>query len=207
MSTAIHGGIEYRHPGVGTDFHEGEPWAAAMDLWPLYDQSDYAAFGCLFGVRNDAGYRPLAADRGLPADLSGRLSADLRDAVAEGSLTGATWISWAEVAGLDPARAPEDCEGRLTWFAQAPPSTHHQRLVPAEWPPEVVAAVGPRPAGLGESEPVTEWVSGGLRCRYESLAAGAVLGAGTHWPYVFGVMKALADRFGADGVRLVVAFD
>ncbi|MBP2055652.1 stress response protein SCP2 [Streptomyces griseochromogenes] len=48
----IHGGIEFRHPGVDTDYYIGEPWVTAMDLWPLYDETDYAAFGCLFGVRN-----------------------------------------------------------------------------------------------------------------------------------------------------------
>lgn len=43
-------------------------------------------------------------------------------------------------------------------------------------------------------------------CAYEPLTVGAV-GPETHWPHVFAVMKALADRFGDDGVRLVVAFD
>jgi hypothetical protein len=70
VSTDIHGGIEFRHPGAGTDYYDGEPWVAAMDLWRLYDETDYAAFGCLFGVRNEAGFQPLAPDRGLPADLS-----------------------------------------------------------------------------------------------------------------------------------------
>ncbi len=42
---------------------------------------------------------------------------------------------------------------------------------------------------------------------YSSATAGAVLGSETHWPNVFAVMKALAGRFGDDGVRLVVAFD
>jgi hypothetical protein len=46
-----------------------------------------------------------------------------------------------------------------------------------------------------------------VRCTYEPLTAGVVLGEGTHWPHVFSVMKALAGRFGEDGVRLVVAFD
>jgi len=39
------------------------------------------------------------------------------------------------------------------------------------------------------------------------LTAGTVLGPETHWPHVFAVTKALADRFGDDCVRLVVAFD
>ncbi|MFJ8994251.1 hypothetical protein ACIRQH_28105 [Streptomyces sp. NPDC102279] len=52
-----------------------------------------------------------------------------------------------------------------------------------------------------------EWITDELSHRYEPLTVGAVLGHETHWPHVFAVMKALAGRFGGDGVRLVVAFD
>ncbi len=52
-----------------------------------------------------------------------------------------------------------------------------------------------------------EWSTDDLVCVYEPLTAGAVLGPGTQWPHVFAVMKALAGRFGDDGVRLVAAFD
>ncbi|MGV9568604.1 hypothetical protein ACWDRX_02820 [Streptomyces nigra] len=44
-------------------------------------------------------------------------------------------------------------------------------------------------------------------CAYEPLTAGTVLGPDSDWPHVFAVMRALAGRFGDDGVRLVVAFD
>jgi hypothetical protein len=156
VGTDIHGGIEFRHPGAESDYYDGEPWVAAMDLWPLYDEQDYAAFGCLFGVRNSAGYRPVAADRGLPHDLSSGLLGRFQPWVADGSLNGATWISWADIAAIDPSSGPGH---------------------------DAAGAAG------------------------ESRTAGAVLGDGTHWPHVFAVMKALADRFGAEGVRLVVAFD
>lgn len=207
MSTDIHGGIEFRHPDVGADYYEGEPWIAAMDLWPLYDQSDYAAFGCLFGVRNYAGFRPLAADRGLPPDLSRGLREQLEPSVDVGDLTGATWVSWAELAALDPASAPDHYVGRLTWATSALPSLLHQQLVPAQWPPEVLAVVGPPPRELGLAAQSSEWTSGDLQCRYEPLTAGSILGDGSHWPHVFAVMKSLAGRFGNDAVRLVVAFD
>ncbi|MEV7233076.1 hypothetical protein AB0N06_03510 [Streptomyces sp. NPDC051020] len=45
-------------------YEKGKPWSAAVDL--LYMGRSYDAFGCLFGVRNRAGFRPLAAGRGLP---------------------------------------------------------------------------------------------------------------------------------------------
>ncbi|MFD3498088.1 hypothetical protein ACFWWT_19765 [Streptomyces sp. NPDC058676] len=207
MSTDIDGGIEFRHPGVGTDYYEGEAWICAMDLWPLYDETDYASFGCLFGVRNYAGYRPLAAGRGLPDDVSNGLRERLQPSVADGHLSGATWVTWAEIAALDPASAPEHYVGRLTWSYEATPATLHQQLVPAEWSPEVIATVGPRPQELERSDYWGEWISGDLLCRYESLTAGSILGPRSHWPHVFAVMKAMADRFGEDAVRLVVAFD
>lgn len=152
MGTDIHGGIEFRHPGAGTDYYDGEPWVAAMDLWPLYDERDYVAFGCLFGVRNSAGFRPLAPERGLPADLSSGMRSTLGSWVVPGDLSGASWVSWAELA-------------------------------------EVLSTVGE------------------LARTCEQLTIGAVLGPETHWTHVFAVMKALAGRFGDDGVRLVVAFD
>ncbi|MFI9599703.1 hypothetical protein ACIHCX_07445 [Streptomyces sp. NPDC052043] len=68
LSTDIHGGIEFRHPDVGADYYDGEPWVAAMDLWPLCDETDDAAFGFLFGLNNYAGFQPLAPERGLPLD-------------------------------------------------------------------------------------------------------------------------------------------
>ncbi|MFD9484112.1 hypothetical protein [Streptomyces sp. NPDC059991] len=207
MSTDIDGGIEFRHPGAGTDYYEGEPWVCAMDLWPLYDQSDYAAFGCLFGVRNYAGYRPLAAERGLPEDVSSQLRERLQPWVAEGHLSSATWILWSEIAALDPATAPGHYTGRLTWSSRAKPATLHQQLVPAQWSPELIAAVGRRPEDLDQSDHDTTWISGDLLCQYEPLTAGSILGPRSHWPHVFAVMKALADRFGEDAVRLVVAFD
>ncbi|MEV6478929.1 hypothetical protein [Streptomyces sp. NPDC051576] len=179
MSTDIHGGIEFRHPGSDSDYYDGEPWVAAMDLWPLYDETDYAAFGCLFGVRNHAGFQPLAPDRGLPVDLSSGMRSQLASSVETGGLSGATWVSWAELAAMDPT-APAQFTGGLTWRTKSLPSTPRQGV---------------------------EWTTDDLMCAYEPLTAGTVLGPETHWPHVFAVMKALAGRFGDDGVRLVVAFD
>ncbi|MFE3032092.1 hypothetical protein ACFXKY_10605 [Streptomyces canus] len=141
MGTDIHGGIEFRHPPVGTDYYDGEPWVKAMDLWPLYDERDYAAFGLLFGVRNHAGFQPLAAGRGLPPDLSSALHSELGSWVSPGDMDGASWVCWAELASP-----------------------------------------------------------------YDPLTINSVLGPTTHWPHVFAVMRALAGRFGDDGVRLVAAF-
>lgn len=138
---------------------------------------------------------------------SSGLRAQLEPWVAEGHLTGATWASWAEIAGLDPGSAPDHYVGRLTWSSQSMPSMLHQQLVPAEWSPELIAAVGPRPPELEGSSGSVEWTSEGLLCKYEPLTADSILDSESHWKHVFAVMKALADRFGEEAVRLVVAFD
>ncbi|MFF7532305.1 hypothetical protein ACFZB2_24870 [Streptomyces bobili] len=207
MSTDIHGGIEFRHPGVDTEYYDGEPWVAAMDLWPLYDESDYAAFGCLFGVRNYAGFPPLAPARGLPVDLSTGMRSQLDSSVAAGHLYGATWVSWAELASMNLATGPDQFTGRLTWRTKSLPSTLRQQFVSDPWPSEALSAVGVPPADLHSATGRVDWMTDEVTCTYEPLTVGAVLGPETHWPHVFAVMKALAGRFGDDGVRLVVAFD
>ncbi|MET8542263.1 hypothetical protein ABZW03_16620 [Kitasatospora sp. NPDC004799] len=205
MSTEIHGAIEYRHPDP--DDEGPGRWNAAMDLWPLYDRSDYEAFACLFGVRNHAGFRPPADGRGLPPDLSDALRSDLGPLVDAGDLHSATWADWAEIAALDPHATPARYTGRLSWSTTSPPVTRERRLVPEQWPADVLAAVGPPPAGLDRTTGVSHWTHADVQCRYEPLTAACLLGPGTHWPHVFAVMKALADRFGDHGVRLVVAFN
>ncbi|MFC9080369.1 hypothetical protein ACFTY7_25915 [Streptomyces sp. NPDC057062] len=207
MSTDIYGGIEFRHPHFGTDFYEGDPWVAAMDLWTLYDETDYTAFGLLFGARNYVGFQPLAPGRGLPVDLSSRMRSQLGSWVASGEMDSASWVTWAELDSLDPSTTPEEFVGRVTWHKASLPSTSRRQFVCRPWPSELLSVVGVPPADLHSTTERVEWTTGDLVCAYEPLTAGAVLGPETHWPHVFAVMRALAGRFGGDGVRLVVAFD
>lgn len=199
MGTDIHGVIEFRHPGAGQDWYDDEPWVPALDLWPLYDERDYAAFGLLFGVRNAAGFRPLAEGRGLPGDASGEVRARLD------GLESRSWVLWSELAATDPTTAPGHFVGRLGWSAPDKPWLSHRRLVPAVWPADVLAATGPPPEL--DALRATTWTGPDQRhYRYEPLTAGHLLGQDTHWPHVFAVMRALAGRYGDDRVRLVVGF-
>ncbi|SHI43402.1 hypothetical protein [Streptomyces sp. 3214.6] len=207
MGTDIYGGIEFRHPYAGTDDYDGEPWVTAMDLWPLYDETDYRAFGLLFGVRNYAGFPPLAPGRGLPDDLSSGMRSQLGSWVALGEMDSASWVNWGELASIDPAAGPENFVGRVTWHKKSLPSTRYGQLVSHQWPSEVLSVVGVPPVDRRSTSERVEWTIDDLVCAYEPLNMGAVLGPETHWPHVFAVMKALAGRFGDDGVRLVVAFD
>lgn len=207
MGTDIYGGIEYRHPAAGMDWFEWEPWLRAIDLYPLYDERDYAAFGYLFGVCNFAGFEPVAAGRGLPSDVSSHLRAELEPMLAAGEMGHASWVTWAELAALTPAVASSCIVGCVTWTEKSKPWSTLRYFVPAEWPPEMRDKVGPPPPGWDPTTELTEWETGELICQYRALSLDTILGAGTHWPHVFAVMRALAGRFGDDGVRLVVAFD
>jgi hypothetical protein len=78
MGTDISGFLEYRAPQ-----DDQEPtWYTAHDLSSLYGGRHYDAFGCLFGVRNYANFRPLAACRGLPASISFWMDSVARSAPA-----------------------------------------------------------------------------------------------------------------------------
>ncbi|MEU9789910.1 hypothetical protein AB0E27_04680 [Streptomyces sparsogenes] len=94
MSTDIYGCIETRHPCADEDWYDDEPWLYAMDLAPLYSGNDYTAFGCLFGVRNHAGWEPVAAGRGLPRDASAQVRGDYEQWAPLDALHSATWVTW-----------------------------------------------------------------------------------------------------------------
>lgn len=98
MGADIHGFIECRGT-YGTLDEEDSSWHAAIDLDLLYGGRSYDAFGCLFGVRNYAGFRPLAEGRGLPSDVT----AEVRHAYegAPDLFHSASWIGWEELGAAD----------------------------------------------------------------------------------------------------------
>ena len=121
MGTDISGYIECRERPLRPD--ASGTWRAAIDLDLLYGDRDYDAFGCLFGVRNYATFRPLAAGRGLPRDLSDTV----RQAAESWEHHDATWISWAEVARVDWDEPAE----RLRATSLAHEMIHHSLLTQA----------------------------------------------------------------------------
>ncbi|UBU15826.1 hypothetical protein [Nonomuraea gerenzanensis] len=178
-----------------------------MPLYPLYDDQDYDAFGCLFGVRNRLGWTPVAAGRGLPADASEQVRADHeRLAHLDGAVRGCTWVSWAELRDLDMTVRPA-ARGVLR-IRPDRDSSIHQHRIDDQWPEEVVRSYGVPPMGDSPvGAPAGRWRAPGATLEYGPLTRLDVLGPGTGWEHVFEVMRALARRFGPDGVRLVVWFD
>ncbi|MBU8860533.1 MULTISPECIES: hypothetical protein [unclassified Micromonospora] len=195
MGTDIAGGVEIRPHGPGA------PWQLAdvsLDALPRH----YDAFGLLFGVRNHAGFEPVAPGRGLPDDAG----ADLLALLADGGHDH-TWVTWAQLASVD-------------WSAQAPrvDDRIHEYELTSQGPRFVGKAgqhgrawreiAGEHADHRGSSYPEgTEWRAAGRVWRVERLTHGDVLRADPQLRALLDRMRELTDRYGDDNVRLVVWFD
>jgi hypothetical protein len=203
MGTDIHGAIECR-PQSGLPMLPD--WAYAMDLELIYTRRDYDAFACLFGVTNFAGFDPVAAGRGLPADADPRTRAQA--AGLKPPFFGMTWIGWNEIEAINwdqPAPRPDarlrqyrrDDAGAWQYAGKGETS---QSLAAQLARTAAPATDGTWPAG-------TEWLIGDRLYRSEVLTRKDAISPGSDWHRVWAVMSALASAHGADNVRLVVWFD
>ena len=215
MGTDIYGAIEVRNlirtaaldDAIAATSKRETPWTYCMDLYPLYPGGDYSPLGCLFGIRNWNGWEPVAEGRGLPDDVSEAVRKDYEhDAQIDWAIGGSTWVSWPELRDLDMTVTPL-ARGVLE-DNEIGSELYHCYRVDEHWPTEVVAEYGPPP--VGES-PATatygSWQQGTATFIYKKVTRNDVLGPRTGWEYVFAVMRALAERFGEEGVRLVAWFD
>ncbi|MGC5031868.1 hypothetical protein [Micromonospora sp. DT229] len=195
MGTDIAGGVEIRPCGPGS------PWLLtdlSLDDLPR----DYDAFGLLFGVRNYAGFDPVAPGRGLPDDASPDLLALQSDDEHDH-----TWVTWTQLAHIDwNALAPrvDDRihEHELTgdgprFIGKAGHHGHAWRAVAGEH-------ADPRGSSYPEG---TQWRAGGRMWRVERLRQADVLRVDPQLCALFDAMRDLAERLGGDNVRLVVWFD
>ncbi|MFH8771586.1 hypothetical protein [Streptomyces sp. NPDC017958] len=210
MGTDIHGWVECRTWREG--LAPGETaWCPALDLAMLGVHRDYEAFACLFGVRDfDARWRHVAADRGLPPDVSEPVRAGLES--WGGAAFGTTWLSWADARSVD---WDEPALPRATHVAQYHRS-HDGTLrlrSPWVWSRAFARAAGINtlttdPSALAGLWPEgTEWESGTSVFRVERSRRRDAVPPDGSWHPVWTVMGALAGVHGDDGVRLVVWFD
>ncbi|MFJ3405226.1 hypothetical protein [Promicromonospora sp. NPDC090134] len=209
MVTDIYGAIEVRHPGANSDWYDGEPWFTALDLYPLLEDGGpagaYPGYAYLFGIRNSYGFKPLAPARGLPDDVSGALRDDLQVYIESGELI-ASWIGWDELAALDPDKPFGHVVGYLESNDGSP--MYRTMLLPRGWTPDVIDFAGPAAVSAALTPAAAAaWEHDGATYRYRPVTLGSYFGDGTPWGHVLAVMRALAGRFGSEGVRLVAAFD
>jgi len=90
MGTDIHGWVEVNQSAAPSN------WQGIIRITWLI-QRNYPMFGSLFGIRNLYAFRPLAAERGFPPDVSNGV---LEDAQNMGAV-GITWLAYTEVQQID----------------------------------------------------------------------------------------------------------
>ncbi|MDD9379799.1 hypothetical protein M8Z33_24690 [Streptomyces sp. ZAF1911] len=190
MGADIHGFIECRVT-YGTIDEEDSSWGAAIDLAFLYGGRNYDAFGCLFGVRNYAGFRPLAQERGLPPDVTDEVRGRYED--APDLFHSPSWIGWEELVAVDWD------EHALTLDARV-----HEYRYSVE---RGLCEVGKSFQNLDGRSEGDEWVQGGRIMRVERMTRREAVPEDGEWAPVWATMKALADAHGPEHVRLVVWFD
>ncbi|MEV8510206.1 hypothetical protein AB0368_35995 [Actinoplanes sp. NPDC051475] len=190
MGTDIYGGVEVRKGGV---------WVAAgvdVGSW-----RDYDAYGLLFGVRNYAGFEPVAASRGFPAD------AVLRPMTRYPEVHDHSWVTWGELAQVDwtgPAPRVDDRIHEYEVTEDGPVYRSKARSHGVRW--RAVAGEDADPRGSAYSEG-TEWRCGNTVWRVERLDRSEVLRRNAELRELLATMRSLAGEYGEDNVRLVVWFD
>lgn len=223
MGVDIAGAIECLAPWWRTPAERS--WQFALDLELLYDNRHYDAFGCLFGVRNHAGFRPVASDRGFPDDAAPATRHAYEELRADyPHWTEAehhpTWLTWHDVATIDWDEQAERPDERITVYRRTPDGTlvrEYKALRSAEFaelaehptagPLEGVTVSHPRTTATPLPAAAREWQRGDKLYRAELARRSDAITANDRWHDVFGVMRILAGQHGDEGVRLVVWFD
>ncbi|MGO4614916.1 hypothetical protein AB4305_01095 [Nocardia sp. 2YAB30] len=180
-----------------------------MDLEPLIARN-YALYGCLFGVRSELEFRPVAADRGQPDNASPRLRTTLR---SEGlDAHSVTWITWDEIKTIDLDEQAEHLTSRPLVYQRLPdgseiylyrgdflpefPRLEHDGSVYRYWTPDG------KPWVEG-----AEWNSpNGDIYRYARPRRRHVLNQ-PWWQTICRLCEVVEPSCGADNIRLVVWFD
>jgi len=201
----ISGAIECR-PFFGLPPGPRVSWQYAIDLRQVYCGRSYDAFGCLFGVTNYAGFEPVAAERGIPADAAERTRSQARGFTPPAF--SASWISWSEIEAIDWGECGTRPDARFHQYARGEDGQWHL-AGKAEQDPVFAAHVGLSPAeAAARSWPAgSQWLIGDQLYRSEVLARRDAIPAGSSWEPVWTVMKTLASLHGNGNVRLVVWFD
>ncbi|MDC0685805.1 hypothetical protein [Sorangium atrum] len=176
------------------EFRVGGEWYDVVNVSSLLLQH-YDLNACLFGVDNYANFVPLFAERGVPGDCGVNLSERVAEYVRGDSSP--SWVGYGELL-------------RVNWDELA--LTRDRRV--SEF---VVCGDGrERLAGKWLNKSGYDWVCQVLETEQEVVVGDRVFRrpvlrrsdaiVGTEFGLLMKLMGCLAERFGDDGVRLVVWF-
>ena len=202
VSGCIEAGLRHREGGVR--------WTVIEELSVI---GHYDMFGCLFGVKNYANFRPVAPDRGIPEDVSGEVKRRVAEILTwaepdSADFHSATWISWAEIKAIDWREEGLEADSRLHRYQRTEDGTLVYEGKSA-WSGELAEAMG-----MDLTEAILyklvlpdgfEFELGERVYRAEKLQRKDVLNP--EWMDVFKNMESLAAKYGDELVRLVVWFD
>lgn len=127
MGTDIRGWVEVKE-SYGLPHHA---WHGTIVI-PSLIPGAYDSFGCLFGVRNYAGFAPVAAGRGLPDDLSVEVKQEITGLPYEEAfflsqaevITGfatsgdhnPSWLPLAAIRAIDPDEPAQAVDERVSKY-------------------------------------------------------------------------------------------
>jgi hypothetical protein len=180
--------------------HENE-WITIVHASLLFNR-DYDLFGCLFGVKNYANFRPLAPDRGIPKDASITVRNELFKEAENPS-----WILWSELKAVDWEEETLYPDDRLHEYHY----NENGELIfdtKCAWSTAAEKATGLTMTQI--QAPDHHWLDGqkwefeGKIFRAERLKRKEVLHGA--FSTVMDIMQVLGNRFGDENVRLVVWF-
>jgi hypothetical protein len=177
-----------------------DTWSGLIRVAPFADRN-YEVFSWLFGVRNHGEFAPLAAQRGLPEDVSEETKASYEAAVtAYGREYHApTWITWAEIDAID---WDERIDDRVLECKKGQPLVgwieHWRARFVQEHPDRL-------PDPVEQLQPDAAWEHGEKAYVVVRTLRRDVLD--DSWVLLFRTMELLARKYGDDGVRMVVWFD
>jgi hypothetical protein len=212
VGIAISGMIEIRPWPRWPDMPHEIPWEAAISLDHLNVTRDYDSFGCLFGVMNYAGFRPIAAERGLPADASTESTQAFQeqhrvDPGAAGLWP--TWIGWEEIQEIDWEEHAEHADARLHEYVQNDEGEWTYRGK-AGFSAQALHAQGLPVPPFGTPPTIwpdgSTWTLGDVQFRAVRLTRRDAIPAGSAWQPVWEAMELLA-RLHHKQCRLIVWFD
>jgi hypothetical protein len=189
---------------VGVDIHGWIEVKAPMDEWRGVVKLDgigpdrvHDMFGCLFGVMNLANFRPIAPERGLPADLSYEVTEELVRWPEEWGQEPCwpTWITGAEIVAIDWDEESEKADGRIHRYKRRGDGELflEGKSVPRQDSP--VARLKE-----GEVLEADDIVYKAERIRRKDTLSG-------NWQLLFKLMATLSEHYGQESVRMVVWFD
>jgi hypothetical protein len=201
LGTDLFGWIEVRLDRARPD----APWEAAVCVTSMLGRN-YDAFGCLFGVRNYAGFEPVAAGRGVPDDCSDEVRRELPEFEPPYAPLGSTWLTATELAAIDWDERALRPDLRVHRYRR----TRSGELLfigKSVWDRNLAAILEHR--DLGDPVPPypegTEWRTDDVVFRVETIRRRDAVDA--DWWLVFRQIDDLAEHLGGDNVRMVAWFD